>query len=235
VKKLQGHARGVEVLAVDPFSAYQNAVSFFSADSTREIRRWHLTRNACVEVPVSANDNAPEPGDKGPYEPLLAHETSVYALRFDADGDMWTASADKSAKCLVRERSWASDTELVHPDFVRDVAIDEEGGWIVTACRDEEVRLWERGSDKLFHTFSGHYEEVTGLVLIGRTVVSVSIDGTIRRWSLKPEDLTKAKEETDAENSNQTETTEKISASMLTEEEERELAALAELMDDDED
>ena len=45
----------------------------------------------------------------------------------------------------------------------------------------------------MHHTFSGHYEEVTGLVLVRAMVVSVSIDATLRQWSLKPEDLQKAK------------------------------------------
>lgn len=80
---------------------------------------------------------------------------------------------------------------------------------------------------ELHHTFSGHYEEVTGLVLVGSTVVSVSIDGTVRQWSLQPSELQKAVElakkgPVDEEKQN-TETA-------LTEEEERELA---ELMGDD--
>ncbi|KAF2097875.1 WD repeat protein [Rhizodiscina lignyota] len=224
---LKEHGRGVQALTLDPLSTSAEGVSIFSADSSREIRRWRLTGASASEVDVSGNNDLSAETE---CQPLVAHETSVYALRFDADGDMWTASADKTAKCLVRERGWAADTELVHPDFVRDIAIDEDGGWIVTACRDEEVRLWERASGKLFHTFSGHFEEVTGLLLVGRTVVTVSIDATIRKWSLKPDDLKKAREETKAQELGNAQVEEAISTSMLTEEEERELA---ELMDED--
>lgn len=59
----------------------------------------------------------------------------------------------------------------------------------------------------------------------GNTLVSVSIDCTIRRWSLKPADLKAAREA--AISGARKEKEEPIS--MLTEEEERELA---ELMDD---
>lgn len=63
--------------------------------------------------------------------------------------------------------------------------------------------------------------------MIGSLVVSVSIDATIRQWSLKPTDLQKAIE--DAKKKPAEEEPPK-QESLLTEEEERELA---ELMGDD--
>ncbi|KAJ9666063.1 hypothetical protein H2201_003741 [Coniosporium apollinis] len=228
--RLQGHVRGILSLAIDPASLRSGAedqrngveeasVTLFSGSSDREIRRWRLTASGGHEL---ADDAA-----TGPV-PILAHETSVNALRFDADGDLWTASADKSAKCLVRERGWEADTALSHPDFVRDVVVDEEGGWVITACRDEEVRVWERGTEKLWHTFSGHFEEVTGLLLVGKLLVSVSIDATVRKWSLGPQDLQAAKLEAEKAQEGEVEE-EEPKESVLTAEEE---AELAELMDD---
>jgi WD40 repeat protein len=202
------------------------SATIFSGDSNREIRRWHISFTSSYEIPT---DPSTEAAQGGPITALLAHETSIYALKFDTDGDLWTASADKTSQCLVRDRAWKPDTVLQHPDFVRDVVIDEHSGYIITACRDEEVRVWERSSGKLFHIYSGHYEEVTGLHLLsGDLVVSVSIDGTIRRWSLKRDDLLKAIEE--ASNPPVEEEVEKPKESSLTAEEE---AELAELMDSD--
>jgi WD40 repeat protein len=144
---------------------------------------------------------------------------------------LWTASSDKTAKCLSRDRNWAVDTELSHPDFVRDVVVDEEDGLIVTACRDEGVRVWEKGSGKLVHNFDGHFDEVTALVLLhgtaGKKVVSVSIDGTIRTWGLSPAAIKKAKEDAGKELSHQKEKPDIT----LTEEEERELAELEDMSD----
>jgi hypothetical protein len=34
-----------------------------------------------------------------------------------------------------------------------------------------------------------HFEEVTGLALVGSTIASVGIDATIRQWSLRPDEL----------------------------------------------
>lgn len=65
------------------------------------------------------------------------------------------------------------------------------------------------------------------MLLIGSLLVSVSIDATIRQWSLKPVDLQKAIEEAEKKPAEEEQPKQE---SMLTEEEERELA---ELMGDD--
>lgn len=125
VETFKDHTRGIQDLAFDPDSEEAKAV-VFSAGSDREIRQLKIFDSSDVA------------------DPLLPHDTSVYKLFFDRDGDLWTASADKTAKCLVREDSWKVNLTLEHPDFVRDVVVLEKGGWVVTACRDEEVRVWNR-------------------------------------------------------------------------------------------
>lgn len=229
---LKGHARAVHALAVDPESlhsvgengegAARDEVVVFSAGSDRTIRRWKISLHHASELPESSTT--------GP-SPIIAHETSIDSLFFDADADLWTASADKSSRCLSRSQNWTVDTTLEHPDFVRDVVVDEIGGWVVTACRDEEVRVWDRSTGTLKHIFEGHYEEVTGLALIQskQMVVSVGIDGTVRRWSLKARDLEVAVREREEERA----VVEKESVivgekkeGVMTEEEERELAEL---------
>ena len=83
---------------------------------------------------------------------------------------------------------------------------------------------------KRHHTFEGHYDEVTGLVVMGQTVVSVSLDGTIRRWSLEAGDLDAARKQAQEEKeSGLVEEEEQVEEKLMTEEEERELA---ELMDE---
>lgn len=68
---------------------------------------------------------------------------------------------------------------------------------------------------------------MTGLALIDSAVVSVGIDGTIRQWPLRPDELQKAVE---LARKGPVEEDEPNAETMLTEEEERELA---ELMEDD--
>lgn len=214
---LKGHTRGILALALDPgdYDPRKDSVTIFSAGSDREIRRWTVGLASASEVQPS---------------PIIVHETSIDTVRFDSDGDLWTASADKTAKCLSRCREWEEDSKFEHPDFVRDVAIDDDGGWVVTACRDEEIRVWEKGSGKLHHTFTGHFEEVTGLLLLpGQQLVSVSIDATVRQWSLKAQELAKAIAEAEDERlGREKEKEPERKEGMLTVEEEAELAELLE-------
>lgn len=214
---LKGHTRGILAIAVDPadYDPNKESVTVFSAGSDREIRRWSIGTSSASEVQPS---------------PVIAHETSVDTIHFDSDGDIWTASADKTAKCLSRGREWEQDSVFEHPDFVRDIAVDEDGGWVITACRDEEIRVWEKGSGKLHHNFSGHFEEVIGLLLLSRQrLVSVSIDATIRQWSLKSQDLVKAiKEAEDERLGKEKEKEPEQKEGILTAEEEAELAELLE-------
>lgn len=215
---IKGHTRGILALTLDvaEYEPRNDTAVVFSAGSDREIRRWQIGFGSAAEVEPS---------------PIIAHETSIDAVHFDSDGDIWTASADKTAKCLSRGRNWEEDSSFEHPDFVRDVAVDEDGGWAVTACRDEEIRVWEKGSGKLHHVFSGHFEEVTGLVLLpSQRLVSVSIDATVRQWSLKAHELAAAvKEAEDEQQGKMKEKEPEEKGSLMTLEEE---AELAELLDD---
>lgn len=56
---------------------------------------------------------------------------------------------------------------------------------------DEEVRVWDRAlhgeeGSNLRQMYSGHYGEVMGVVVLDEMAlaVTVSLDGTVRRWSL---------------------------------------------------
>ncbi|KAI4100830.1 MAG: hypothetical protein L6R37_005229 [Teloschistes peruensis] len=180
---LKGHSRGILDLALDP-ATYHPEISIledrqeaiiFSACSDREIRRWRISVEKAEQVEAE--------------KPILVHDTSVYCLRFDADEDLWTASADGTTKCLSRSRGFQPDTTMQHGDYVRAVAVDEAGGFTITAGRSEDIKVWDRGSGDLVHVYEGHYEEVTGLLMLEHRCVSVGIDATVRVWSLTSEDL----------------------------------------------
>ena len=203
----------------DPFDVEPNHVSeatVFTAGSDREIRRWRISLNQAEQIDSEA--------------PLVAHETSVNALHFDADRDLWTASADGTVKCLSRSHNFLPDTTLQHGDYVRAVAVEEIGGYVLSAGRSEVIKVWDRSSGDLVHKFEGHYEEITGLAILAQRCVSVGIDGTIRSWSLRMEDLQHARRsEEERGTGNNIETNQDTDADggvRLTEEEEKELEEL---------
>lgn len=183
--RLKGHPKAVQSLAFYPGSQTgsntdeESQCILFSAGSDRDIRRWSITLDQGHELEQSLD------------KPIRTHETGIWRILFDSNDDLWTASADKTAQHLVQHHEWQADATLQHPDFVKDIALDEQRGLIITACRDEEVRVWDAASSKLLCVYSGHFEEVTALVLLGSEVISASIDGTIRRWSLVRGDMIK--------------------------------------------
>jgi len=224
----------IQDLVLDPEESTDSEVILVSSSSDPQIRRWRISLSSASQILDLTKDVAAQSTPAS--NTILEHETSVYKVHFwgdDEDSDLWTASADGTAKCLSRGKKWTTEETYQHGDYVRDVAVTED--WIITAGRDEDVKVWDRSTGKLWHIYDGHYEEVTGLVLLEgeKKVVSVSIDGTIRTWGLGKPDLEKARKERE-EKLKGLEKEEKVKPkkSLLTEEEE---AELAELMDSDED
>ena len=220
----------IQDLVVDFEETSPSEVILVSSSSDPHIRRWRVSLGGASQVLSSLEDSPSK--NKPPRDTILEHDTSVYKLLFwgdDGETDIWTASADGTAKCLSRAKDWATEEMYEHGDYVRAVAITDQ--WVVTAGRDENVKIWDKSSGKLWHVYEGHYEEVTGLVLLenGLKVVSVSIDGTVRVWPLSYAELDKARKEREAVSKGLlAEACAKPQENLLTEEEE---AELAELMD----
>ncbi|KAM0248687.1 hypothetical protein ACHAQJ_009361 [Trichoderma viride] len=221
----------VQHIAIDPVLSTADAVVIASASSDPYIRRWKITTDGYEQLTEEFHD---QPDTE--KLTIAEHDTSVYRLVYDLEsdeGDLWTASADGSAKCLARSRNFAADDVFTHGDYVRAVIPTET--WVVTAGRDENVKVWDRSSGKLYCTLEGHYEEVTDLILLRDSrglpekVCSVSIDGTIRTWPLKKSELDEVVKKIEESKEPVEKEAEPEGDNLLTAEEE---AELAELMDD---
>ncbi|KAM0248225.1 hypothetical protein ACHAP5_003607 [Fusarium lateritium] len=223
----------VQHLAIDPVLSNATTVVFASASSDPHIRRWKITLDSYEQLPESFSDRP-----DAERLTIQEHETSIYRLVYDQtseDADMWTASADGTVKCLARSRNFVADDEFTHGDYVRGVLVTDQ--WVITAGRNEDVKVWDRSSGKLYCTLVGHYEEVTDLVLLQdaegtpRKICSVSIDGTIRTWPLAKSELDEVvvKIQKAAEPKEEEKEEQEKHGDVLTAEEE---AELAELMDD---
>ncbi|KAH7320245.1 WD40-repeat-containing domain protein [Stachybotrys elegans] len=221
----------IQHLAVDPVLTTDAALVVASASSDPNIRRWKITLSDFEQMLESYHDR---PDTE--RLTIQEHETSVYRLLYDdtdEDADLWTASADGTTKCLARSKNFVAEDTLAHGDYVRAVLLTEN--WVITAGRDENVKIWDRASGKLYCTLEGHFEEVTDLVMLrdalGRPakICSVSIDNTIRTWPLAKTELDEVVKKMQEPEKPKGEETKDNNGSMLTAEEE---AELAELMDD---
>jgi WD40 repeat protein len=214
----------VQDLVLDPEDSTEAEIVVVSASSDPHIRRWRISLSSASQIV----ELAPESLGKPAKQTILEHQTSVYRVMFwgdDEDTDLWTASADGTAKCLSRARHWSVEETYEHGDYVR--AITVAGDWVVTAGRDEDVKVWDRGTGKLRHVYDGHYEEITGLVVLsGERVVSVSIDGTVRMWEVSRSALEKAIKEKEEKAAGASSEKTQVKESVLTAEEEAELAEL---------
>lgn len=154
-----GHTRGILCLAVDPETLYgaaypsietddvetssysdvkDNGITIFSAGSDRTIRRWRVI---CT---ITEDKHVLEAYEIDTDYPIIAHETSVFHLCFDYKNEdqLWTASADGTVKSLNRSLDWAPDARLDHGDYVDTVVLN--ANFIVSAGRNEEIKLWRR-------------------------------------------------------------------------------------------
>ena len=217
----------VQHLAIDPVLSGPDEVILISASSDPHIRRWRIRLDSFDQLQETA------PGEPGTGRPtILEHETTVYKLLFDTQGeevDLWTSSGDGKTKSLSRARGFTPDDTIEHGDHVRAVALTEQ--WVLTAGRDEDIKVWDRSSGKLYATLEGHYDEVTDLVTLGGSnrVVSISIDGTVRTWSLDIKELDRMNKEREERASGVAKEAPAPSAEgVMTADEEAELAALME-------
>ncbi|KAI0479292.1 WD40 repeat-like protein [Xylariaceae sp. FL0804] len=218
----------VQHLAVDPLESTIDSIVLVSSGSDPYIRRWRIKLDGFDQIQETLPD---QPASV--RAAILEHETTVYKLVFDTEGDevdLWTASGDGTAKCLSRHKNHATKETLSHGDHVRAVALTDD--WVVTAGRDENVKVWSRPDMELYCTLEGHYDEVTDLVVLAgnsQQVVSVSIDGTVRTWPLQKAELDRVnQEQEDKAKGIQKEPEEKPAEDLMTAEEEAELAALME-------
>lgn len=224
----------VQSLAVDPVLSSEDEAVIFSAGSDPFIRRWKVRLDGW-ELLVDTEPGAPDVERRL----VKVHETGVYKVLFDHSGDevdLWTASADGSSKCLSRAKDFGVEDSFEHGGHVRAVVVT--GTWVATAGRDEDVKIWDRASGKLYCSLEGHYDEVTDVVLLAggpgfeKRLASVSIDGTVRTWPLDKTGIDSAVEEQRkaGDKGAGCDQPEEASEKMLTAEEE---AELAELLDDD--
>jgi WD40 repeat protein len=224
----------VQSLAVDPILSSEDEAVIVSAGSDPFVRRWKVRLDGWEQL-VDTEPGAPNVERRS----VKVHETGVYRVLFDQSGDevdLWTASADGSSKCLSRGRGFSVEDNYEHGGHVRAVVVTDT--WVVTAGRDEDVKIWDRASGKLYCSLEGHYDEVTDLVLLDggpvheKRLASVSIDGTVRTWPLDKAGIdTAVEEQRKAGNKGAGDDQPKEGPEkMLTAEEE---AELAELLDDD--
>jgi WD40 repeat protein len=114
------------------------------------------------------------------------HDHLVNHCEFSADGGLLvSASSDYSA------RIWSVPTLRLcalltgHEDDVDMATFSPDGQWVGTCALDRKVRVFDL-QGRCHHTFAGHTGNIISLLWRpdGQHLVSSSVDGTVREWSL---------------------------------------------------
>jgi len=192
-------------------------------------------------------------------------EFDLYTASSDNTAKLLTRPiAGSEADAKIRLPKWESTDTFTHPDWVRCIAHDPATGLLVTGCRDEDVRVWDTNSGECIRTLTGHFDSVEGVCIangpcggavqqgkaedkkanvVEQWIVSVSLDGTLRRWRLDGSGEGKESDEVDESRDDETNNSSqsnrdaecgaKKQAMTATEEEDKELAELMADMEDD--
>ncbi len=172
LRKLEGHRRGIEsIQCQSPFHSDDTLenVIIFSSSSDGTIRKWDVVSGNCLMV-------------------FEGHLTNVYQIWLQDDSELFSCSADNTAKLwdVVSEGGKKCVKTFEHPDLVRCCAV-YENRYLITGCRDEKVRVWDKVEGNVVYGIDAHLDEVSSLLVNPLTgdLFTGSFDGTVRKWSLK--------------------------------------------------
>ncbi|NJN57303.1 MAG: hypothetical protein HC879_07250 [Leptolyngbyaceae cyanobacterium SL_5_9] len=162
-KILRGHTTGVVSLA---FSLDGQWLASGDTDA-HTVKLWDLKTGECLKT-------------------FEGHITWVDTLVFSPDGQtlaigldqcimLWDVNSEQSPKKLDRQRNWVSDVTF-SPD-----------GQLLVSCTDYDIQVWDAKTGQLLKTIS-EVNTAWGSAVVfsanGQTLISSSVDGTIRCWSI---------------------------------------------------
>lgn len=170
-------------LAVPPRSPDDKSpLVLYTSGINSPIRRFHVRTSTDESLTIE---------EIWPEFPIRVHSAAVEVIRFDVHGELYSASLGGEVARLLKNQSWMLEQRMQTGGRTRSLAVDNSDGWIITVGADEEVRVWDRAfghqeGGNLRQLYSGHYGEVMGVVVLDEMAlaVTVSLDGTMRRWSV---------------------------------------------------
>ena len=130
---------------------------------------------------------------------LAGHKGEVYRVAFDPTGSrLATASFDNTARLWDAETGQPLEFVARHGDQLRDLAFSPDGAYLATACADGHARLYrwkESGADSepllLPRVRAKKFSQIMAVAFHpgDATLVTVSSEGLVKRWSRAGEDL----------------------------------------------
>jgi WD40 repeat protein len=125
---------------------------------------------------------------------VLRHSGYVLAERFSADGSSLVTSSQDGATYVWDVSNGQRELILVDANGAENAAaFSPDGSEIATASADRLARIYSYSQNgRLLASLAGHREAVTsiGFDPSGKTIVTGSVDGSVRLWDALPEGTT---------------------------------------------
>ncbi|CAN5422049.1 hypothetical protein BH18ACI2_BH18ACI2_00740 [soil metagenome] len=115
---------------------------------------------------------------------LNGHQSSVNALAANSDGQLASASNDKTIKVWGFESGTLFKTLEGHADEVHGLAFSPDGKRLASGSADKSVKVWDVNTGAAILTLNGHTGGVYSVVFSpdGKQIASASNDKSIRVW-----------------------------------------------------
>lgn len=184
--------------------SWDNTVMLWNISTGKEIRTF-TGRTGRTRTETVTKDGDPIPatvlmmaeklfmGVRGMVSSVAFSPDGKYALSGSWDNTLalWDISAGKEITNAPRGRRY-QDNPLVrtftgHTDRVNSVAFSPDGSHIISAARDNSIKLWDVATGREIRTFTGHRGDISSIAfsIDIKSFISGGSDGTIRRWDIK--------------------------------------------------
>lgn len=183
---LQGHSASVTGVAVTAngqwavSSSQDHMLKVWDLASGRVLRTLETHHNGLTTVTVTLD------GQRA----IAGSYASVRVWELTSDQKAWTL---ESPGCQVILRDHDDPTLRVelpasHPyGWVKAVTLAPDERWVLSACEDKTLKLWDLKYGRAVRTLEGHSKSVNGVAVTGdgQCAVSASDDFTLKLWELE--------------------------------------------------
>ncbi|PIL30406.1 transporter [Ganoderma sinense ZZ0214-1] len=186
VATFRGHEHSISTCRFLPGDA-----RIVSASRDRTIRVWEVATTHCVKV-IKPHDDwirtaLPSPDGRYLATSCMDHTARVIEIETGATKAEFRGHNNVVENAIFVPRNAVPTICELLGLKAGSISEDTSVAFVVTASRDQKIKIWDTRSSQCLHTLVGHDGWVHGLVFhpSGQHLFSAADDGSIRIWDLK--------------------------------------------------